>query len=115
MAQSLLIPCTPLLEGDVLSSTNQVAPEELTKDTSRHWRPNVSQKTSAARSHFAPLTLEEKITYRKWRGATLSFYGAFAFVMAAFLITIGPPDPSTKANDKNSYSALASIGQRNPR
>src|ERR1019366_3303248 len=102
------------LGGDMPSSTNQVAPEELT-NTSRHWRPNVSQKTSAARSNFAPLTIEEKITYRKWRRATLMFYGAFAFVIAAVLIAIGPADPSNSVNDKGAYPTTASIGQRHPR
>jgi hypothetical protein len=102
--------------GDMPSSTNQVVPEELTNDdTSKDWRPNVSQKTSAARSHFAPLTAEEKITYRKWRRATLMFYSAFAFVIAALLIAIGPTVPSTNVNDKDSHSAFASIGHRNPR
>jgi hypothetical protein len=91
------------------ASTKQSAPEEPTKDISWHWRPNVSQQAAAARRHFAPLTMEEKTTYRKWRRATLVFYGAFAFVMAALLIAIGP------TNDKDSYSALASIVHRNPR
>jgi hypothetical protein len=77
--------------------------------------PNVSQKPSAARSRFAPLTIEEKITYRKWRRATLAFYGAFAFVIAALLMAIGPADPSTNVNNKGDYSAIASAGQRNPR
>lgn len=97
------------------SSTNQVVPEELTNDTSRDWRPNVSQNASAARSHFAPLTIEEKITYRKWRRATVMFYGAFAFVIAALLMVIGPADPSSNANNKGANSAIASAGQRNPR
>jgi hypothetical protein len=103
------------LGGNMPSSTNQAVPEVLTNDTSRDWRPNVSQKTSAARSHFAPLTIEEQITYRKWRCATLMFYGAFAFVIAALLIAIGPADPSTNVNNKGAYSAIASVGQRNPR
>jgi hypothetical protein len=34
--------------------------------------------------------------------------------MAALLIAISPTDPSTNANGKESYSALASIAHRNP-
>jgi hypothetical protein len=94
--------------------TKQSAPEEVTKDILWRWRPNVAQQPAAARRHFAPLTMEEKATYRKWRRATLVFYGAFAFVMAALLIAISPTDPSTNANGKESYSALASIAHRNP-
>jgi hypothetical protein len=43
------------------------------------------------------------------------FYGAFAFVIAAVLIAIGPADPSNSVNDKGAYSTTASIGQRHPR
>lgn len=96
-------------------SASQIAPDESASDTSRHWHTSVSQNTSAVRSHFAPLTIEEKITYRKWKRATLIFYGAFAWVIAALSIAIGPTDPSTNASDRDSYSALASVGQRNPR
>ncbi len=96
-------------------STNQGVPEEPVNDISNDWRPNVSQKTAAVRSHFAPLSIEEKITYRKWRRATIMFYGAFAFVIAAVLIAIGPADPSNDVNDKGTYSTTASIGQRHPR
>jgi hypothetical protein len=97
------------------ASTKQIAPEELTKNISWNCRPNVSQRAAAARRPFAPPTMEEKTTYRKWRRATLVFYGAFAFVMAALLIAIGPTDPSTNADGKDSYSALASLAHRNPR
>jgi hypothetical protein len=54
------------------SSTNQVAPKKLEDETSSSWPPNVSQKTSAARRHFAPLPIEKAI--------------------AAFSIAIGPID-----------------------
>jgi hypothetical protein len=96
-------------------SAGQIPPDKFAEDISRDWRPGVSQKTFAVRSNFSPLTLEEKITYRKWRQATLIFYGAFACVIAAFLIAIGPADPSINASDKDLYSELASVGQRNPR
>jgi hypothetical protein len=103
------------LGGNMPLSASQIAPNESANDTSRHWHTSVSQNTSAVRRHFAPLTIEEKTTYRKWRQATLIFYGAFACVIAAFLVIAGPTDPSTNAGDKDSYSTLASVGQRNPR
>jgi hypothetical protein len=96
------------------SSTNQVTPEERTKNTSRDWRPGVSQKTSVVRSGFAPLTIEEKMTYRKWRRATVLFYGAFFFVVAVLSIAIGPADTSTSVNNKGAYPAIASAGYRSP-
>jgi hypothetical protein len=108
MRDSLLTPCPTFLGGDMPASTNQIAPEELTKDILWHRRLNVAQQAAAARRHFAPLTMEEKTTYRKWRRATLVFYATFAFVIAALLIAIGPPDASTNANGNDSYSALGS-------
>jgi hypothetical protein len=96
-------------------SASQIPPDKFAEDISRDWRPGVSQKTCAARSNFSPLTIEEKITYLKWRRAIFIFYGAFACVIAAFLIAIGPADPSINASDKDSHSELASVGQRNPR
>lgn len=97
------------------SSTNQVTPEKLANDAPMHRRPNLSQVVFAARRHFSLLSIEETITYRNWRRTTLIFYGAFACIVTAFLIAIGPTGPSTITNDKDSYSALASVGQRNPR
>jgi hypothetical protein len=100
--------------GEMPLSTNQAVPEEPVNDISKDWHPNVSQKIAAFRSHFAPLSIEEKITYRKWRRATIIFYGAFAFVIAALSIAIGPADPSTNVNNKEAHSAIASAGQRTP-
>jgi hypothetical protein len=97
------------------SSPSQVTPDKFANDAPTRRRPNLSQVTSAARRHFSLPSIEEEITYRKWRRTTLIFYGALACIVAAFLIAIAPPRPSTIANDKDSYSALASVGQRNPR
>ena len=96
------------------SSTNQAVPKEFANDISRDWHPNVAQKTSVVQSHFAPLTAEEKMTYRKWRRATVMFYGAFAVVIAALAIAIGPADPSNNNSTKGPHSAIASAGPRSP-
>ncbi len=74
------------------------------------WRPTVSQTPTANRSHFAPLTIEEQKTYRKWRRTTLIFYGVLALFVTALLVAIGPPDPTT-AKHNAAYSAIASAGQ----
>jgi hypothetical protein len=96
-------------------STNQDTPDELANGAPTRRRPNLSQVTSAARRHFSPLSIEETITYRKWRRTTLIFYGALACIATAFLIAIDPTSPSTNVRDRDSYSALASVGHRNPR
>lgn len=91
------------------SSTDQAVPKKLANEIPSYWRPNVSQATSASPRHFAPLTIEEKATCRKWRRATVMFYCAFALVISAFLIA-GPTDPSTTAKN-GAHSAIASVGQ----
>lgn len=96
------------------SFKSQTLQNDPANDTSRRWRPNVSQSTSATRIHFAPLTFEEQTTYRKWRRAMLIFYGVFTLVTAAITIAIGPADPSTAARDSGAHSTLASVGQRHP-
>jgi hypothetical protein len=55
----------------VSPSTNGVELQTSSNTTSTRWCPNASTIASAGRSHFAPLTAEEKITYRNWRRATL--------------------------------------------
>ena len=55
----------------VSRSTNGVEVQTSSNTTSTRWCPNASTIASAGRSHFAPLTAEEKITYRNWRRATL--------------------------------------------
>jgi hypothetical protein len=91
----------------VLTSTDKAGPG----DTNDHWRPTVSQTTSADRRGFMPLTIEEQKTYRKWRRSTLLLYGVLAIFMAALLIAMGPPDPTT-AKHNAAYSAIASTGQQ---
>jgi hypothetical protein len=95
------------------ASKNPAPPKLLLDHVSGNWRPDVSQVTTAIRGHFAPLTIEEKITYRKWRRAALIFYGTFGFAIAAFLIATGPT--ATNAKDKDSRSAVASVASRNQR
>jgi hypothetical protein len=93
----------------VLTSTDKAGSEDPNDRPSR-WRPTVSQTSTAKRGDFAPLTIEEQKTYRKWRRSTLIFYGVLALFMTAFLIAIGPPDPTT-AKHNAAYSAIASAGQ----
>jgi len=96
----------------VLSSTNQAGPKD-TNDGPSHWRPTVSQTASATSRGFAPLTIEEQETYRKWRRTTLIFYCVLA-IFITLLIAIGPPN-STTAKHNAAYSAIASAGQNKPR
>jgi hypothetical protein len=104
-----------ILEGNMPTSTSQVAMKNPENEASGDWRSDVSRKTSANPRHFAPLTAEETITYRKWKRATLAFYGALAFAITALLIVIGPDDSSINAGNKAAHRALASAGQQNPR
>jgi hypothetical protein len=97
----------------VLSSTNQAGPRDM-NDRPSHWRPTVSHTASATRRGFAPLTIEEQKTYRKWRRITLIFYGVLAIFIAALSIAIGPPNPTT-AKHNAAYSAIASAGQHKAR
>jgi hypothetical protein len=77
------------------------------------WRPTVSQTASANTRGFAPLTIEEQKTYRKWRRTTLIAYGVVAIFLTALAIAMGPPDPTT-AKHNAAYSAMASAGQNKP-
>jgi hypothetical protein len=72
-------------------------------------------------SRNGPLLLGAILHPSLWRRKLLTeigdvphwyFTALFAFVMAALLIAIGPTDPSTNANGKESYSALASLVHR---
>jgi len=99
-------------EDDVHSSSRQVGPQPPANDSSVRWRPNVSTSASGKRSHFAPLSAEEELTYRRWRRATLAFYGVFLCAVAAIAIAIGPSDRSGTAEKGDLYSALASAVQR---
>jgi hypothetical protein len=95
----------------VSSSTNAVPPE--TPSRSARWRPNASTIASAGRSHLASLTAEDKLTYRNWGRATLTFYAAFTCVIAVILIAFGSNDQSRTARNSDLHSALASTAQQN--
>jgi hypothetical protein len=97
----------------VLSSTNQAGPGD-TNDHPSHWRPAVSQAASATKRVVAPPTIEEQETYRKWRRATLTFYGVLAVFIAALSLAIGSPKPTNVKNNP-AYSAIAAAGQHRPR
>ena len=94
-------------------STNQTGAGDTT-DLSGNWRPTVSQTVSADTRGFAPLTIEEQKTYRKWRRVTLAGYGVIVIFLAALAIAMGPPEPTT-AKHNAAYSAIASAGQNKPR
>lgn len=93
----------------MLSSTDHAGPEDP-NDGPSHCRPTAAQTATANRRDLAPLTIEEQKTYRKWRRTTLMFYGVLALFISAFLVAIGPPDPTT-AKHNAAYSAIASAGQ----
>jgi hypothetical protein len=98
--------------GDrVSSSTNGVTLQ--TPPRSARWRQNASTIASAGRSHLASLTAEDKLTYRNWRRATLTFYAAFTCAIAVLLIAVGSNDQSRTAKNGDLHSALASTAQRN--
>jgi hypothetical protein len=84
-----------------------------TADRRSDWRP-VSQTASGNARGFAPLTIEEQKTYRKWRRITLAGYGIVVIFLTALAIAMGPPDPTT-AKHNAAYSAIASAGQSKPR
>ena len=85
-----------------------------TNQTGHDGRPTAAQTASADKRGFAPLTIEEQKTYRKWRRTTLIAYGVLAIFLTAFAFAIGPPDPTT-AKHNAAYSAIASAGQHNSR
>jgi hypothetical protein len=93
------------------SSPNRVVPQTTSRST--RWHPSASTIASAGRSHLALLTAEDKLTYRNWRRATLTFYAVFACAIAAILIAVGPNDQSRTAKSDDLHSALASTAQRN--
>jgi hypothetical protein len=94
-------------------STNQTGAGD-TADLGGDWRPTVSQAVSAHTRGFAPLTVEEQKTYRKWRRVTLAGYGVVVIFLTALAIAMGPPEPTT-AKHNAAYSAIASAGQNKPR
>jgi hypothetical protein len=107
--QTHLKPRSNFKETAVLTSTDKAGSEDPNNRPSQ-WRPTVSQTAAANKRDFAPLTIEEQKTYRKWRRSTLIFYGVLALFMTAFMVAIGPPEPTT-AKHNAAYSAIASAGQ----
>lgn len=77
---------------------------DLATDNSENWRPDAPRMTAVPRRDLSLLSFEERITYRKWRRATLAVYAAVAIVFAAVSIAIGPTDISPRSEI---YSALA--------
>jgi hypothetical protein len=98
--------------GDHVSSSTNAVPQQ-TPSRSTRWRPNASTIASAGRSHFASLTAEDKLTYRNWRRATLTFYAVFACAVAVILIAVGSNDQSRTAKSGDLHSALASTARLN--
>lgn len=74
---------------DPVSSGIAIAPQATSTRAPIRWRPDASAIASARRSHFAPFTAEERITYRTWKRATLTLYFALACFTAAIFIAIG--------------------------
>jgi hypothetical protein len=113
VAKTHLTPARHFRRPPVRFSTDQTGAGN-TADRRSDWRPTVSQAASADRRGFAPLTIEEQKTYRRWRRTTLIVYGVVAIFLATLAIAIGPPDPTT-AKHNAAYSAMASAGQHKPR
>jgi hypothetical protein len=97
----------------VRSSTNRAGPGD-TNDHPGRWPPAGSQTASVTKRELTLLTTEEQETYRKWRRATLTFYGVLAVFIAALSFAIGSPNPTNVKNNP-AYSAIASAGQHKPR
>jgi hypothetical protein len=93
------------------SSLTGVLPQTPSRSTRSH--PSASTIASVGRSHLASLTAEDKLTYRNWRRATLTFYAVLACTIAAILIAVESNDQSRTAKSGDLHSALASTAQRN--
>jgi hypothetical protein len=101
------------LEGKVSSSIRPVKPQISSEATLAPGRTNVSTVASARWHTFAPASIEEDLTYRKWRCATLVFYAVLLCGVAAIAIGLG--DKSGPAKNSDIYSAIASAVQRSSR
>jgi hypothetical protein len=77
--------------------------DDLAADNSDNCRPDASRMTRVPRRDFSLLTIEDKITYRKWRRAALVMYGAVAIIVAALSIANSPTNTSPK---NEMFSAL---------
>jgi hypothetical protein len=66
--------------------------------------PDASRMMAVPRRDLSLLTDEERITYRKWRHATLVVYSAVAIIIAVLSIAVGPTDTSST---NEIHSALA--------
>jgi len=102
-------------EDHVSSSTRSVKPQTPLDTASARRRLYASTIVSVRRHHFASPSVEEELTYRYWRRATLVFYTIFLCGMAAIVIAVRPVDKSSIAKQDNAYSALASAVQRSSR
>jgi hypothetical protein len=77
-------------------------------------RPEASRTAAVYRRDLSLLTVEEKITYRKWRFAVLIAYSAAAVIITAISIAIGPGD--TSPHSKNAmYRADSPAAHRSQR
>jgi hypothetical protein len=79
-------------------------PSSTDIDNSENCRPDASRMTVVPHSDLSRLTAEERITYRKWRRATLITYSAVAIIISVLAIAIGPTDTSPP---NEMHSALA--------
>jgi hypothetical protein len=84
-------------EDDV--STRSDKPQIPSDVTSTRRHPVTSTIASAGRNRFASPSVEEKLVYRNWRRAVLTFYASIACTTAAILIAMGSFDQSSTAKN----------------
>jgi hypothetical protein len=102
-------------EDKLATSTTSDDPHISLGATLARWRSNAPATASARRHDFASLSVEEDLTYRYWRRATLAFYAIFLSGIAAIAMAIGPIDKSGTAARGDVHSALVSAVQRSSR
>ena len=78
--------------------------------TPREYYQSDVSRTTVPRRHLSQLTTEDKLTYRKWKRATLIVYGAVAMVVVVLSMVIGPTDSAS--NKGEMYSSLGPAAHR---
>ena len=96
------------------SSETQKTSSEVNDDFCR-WHPAISQNASSKLSDFAPLTIEEATTYRKWRRACIVVYGTLAVTIAMSSIAVRPSQRSVGHHHDASSPRVGLAGQINQR
>jgi hypothetical protein len=105
----------PSSEDNVFASMRPVKPQISSDAMLAPGRTNALTGASARWRTFAPASIEEDLTYRNWRRATLVLYAVLLCVVAAAAIAIGPGDRSGATKSIDIHLAIASAVQRSSR